>query len=312
MTTHAGKILHISSPLTGFVLFLGLLLAALALSRITRRRGQRDGADSPDWSIPAIDAYADSASFFHNWDPAVKVGSLLPYCFLIVSLKSLFWCGVALAVSLLAVAFCNIPWQRALRRLAAMSGFLLMFLIVVPFSGSIRAGETILVFPLLQSLPFHLSGFLLALAIVLKACAIALMMEPMLGTATLPVTLQGFAKLGLPPAIIQMILLSHRYIFVFQQEIVRMYRSMRVRGFTARTDLATMRTMGNFFGMLFIGSFDRTQKVYEAMLCRGYQGTFPSFALPATTSRDLAKGGLWLALGILLILCDRLIPLPPL
>jgi len=307
-----GKIIHVSGFLTVGILLLVILLSVQGFISFKRRSKNKNKAETPDWSIPTLDAYADSTSFFHNWDPAAKIGSLFPYCFLIISLKSPFWCAIALIVSIFAIFFSNIAWQRGLRRLAAMSGFLLMFLLIVPFSSPARQGETVLIFPLLQSLPFHLSGFLLALTIVLKAFAIALMIEPMLGTSSLPLTLQGFSRLGLPQAIIQMILLTHRYIFVFQQEIIRMYLSMRVRGFTARTDLATMRTMGNFLGMLFISSFDRTQKVYEAMLCRGYHGIYPTFALPQTRIRDLAKSGLWILLGILLLVLDRVVPVLPL
>lgn len=304
-----GTLLQLSSAMAGSLLFLALVLSGLVLILLARKRTREpDSGEAPDWSIPTIDVHGDTPSFFHNWDPAVKIGSLFPYCFLVVSLKSLFWCMVALSISILALTFSNIPWQRGLRRLAAMSGFLLMFLLIVPFTSPARPGETLLLLPMFPSLPFHLSGFYLALAIVIKAFAIALMMEPMLGTSSLPVTLQGLARLGLPSAIIQMILLTHRYIFVFQQEIIRMYRSMRVRGFTARTDVATMKTMGNFFGMLFVGSFDRTQKVYEAMLCRGYQGRFPTFSLPRTRGEDLAKGGLWIMIGILLLVGDRIIP----
>ena len=72
-----------------------------------------------------------------------------------------------------------------------------------------------------------------------------------------------------------MLLLSHRYIFVFLHEMTRMYRGMRVRGFVPGTDIATMNAMGNFLGMLFVRSFERTQRVYDAMLCRGYDGCFP-------------------------------------
>ena len=304
-----GTIIQLSNAFAGTILFLVIVLSGLSLVLLAGKRTREpDKGAAPDWSIPTIDAYADTPSFFHNWDPAVKIGSLFPYCFLVVSLKSLFWCAVALIVSLLALFFSNIPWQRGLRRLTAMSGFLLMFLLIVPFTSPAKHGETLILLPMLHSLPFHLNGFYLALAIVLKAFAIALMMEPMLGTSSLPITLQGLARLGFPSAIIQMILLTHRYIFVFQQEIIRMYRSMRVRGFTARTDFTTMKTMGNFFGMLFISSFDRTQKVYEAMLCRGYQGSFPTFSLPQTRREDLAKGGLWIMIGILLLVFDRFIP----
>ncbi len=301
-----GKIIHLSVLSAGLLPLMFLLPAALIVFFATRKKRGRDRTDAPDWSIPTIDAEADRTSLFHRWDPAAKAASLLVCCFLIASLKSLTCSAIALVVSILAVFLTSLPWRGALRRLAAMSGFLVMFLVVMPFSTPTRQGETLLIFPLLENLPFHLRGLLLALTIVCKACAIALLMEPMLGTAPLSSTLQGFARLGIPGPIMQMILLSHRYIFVFQQEILRMHRSMRVRGFTARTDLATLRTMGNFFGMLFISSFDRTQKVYEAMLCRGYQGSFPTFERPVTSAKDVAKGLLCGMIGALLVILDRL------
>jgi len=285
------------------VLFLGVF----ALRMIVRRRSlsTKCQTEDPDWSVPTIDAYADRTSFFHQWDPRFKLVSLFLYCFLVVSLKTLFWSGIAFLTSFLALLACNIPLARAGKRLLAMLGFLSMFLIIVPFTAPLRPGEMLVYFPGLSSFPFHIAGFTLALAIVVKACAIALIMEPLFGTAPLAVTLQSLSRLGLPSPVGQMVLLSHRYIFVFLSEMLRMYRGMRVRGFVPATNAATMKTMGNFFGMLFVRSFDRTQRVYDAMLSRGYNGQFPSFIHFETTGKDWAKGFLWLLLGLLLFFADH-------
>ncbi|MFV0438162.1 MAG: cobalt ECF transporter T component CbiQ [Desulfopila sp.] len=303
MTPH--HTLHISGTV--------LLSAVLCLLLVTgiswqiarkRKKSDRGQTEGPDWSVPTIDRYADRRSFFHQWDPRLKLVSLFVYCFLVVSLHTLFWSGIAFVISTLALLTCNIPLARAGKRLLAMLGFLSMFLLIVPFTSPLRPDETLVYFPGLSGFPFHMAGFSLALAIVVKACAIALMMEPLFGTAPLAVTLQGMSRLGLPSAIGQMVLLSHRYIFVFVGEMRRMYRGMRVRGFVPATNVATMKTMGNFLGMLFVRSFDRTQRVYDAMLSRGYNGQFPSFIHFATTGKDWAKGLLWLTLGLLLLLAD--------
>ncbi|MDD3620303.1 MAG: CbiQ family ECF transporter T component, partial [Desulfobulbaceae bacterium] len=234
-------------PASLVVLSVAILLAVLFL-----KKKKTPSKGPSDWSIPTLDKHADRDSFFHNWNPAVKVAALLLYCFLVVSLKTLVCSAAALMISILAVYSSRLPWRRSLQRLAAMSGFLIMFLLVLPFTSREQPGEILLIFPLLPGFPFHLNGFLLALTIVVKACAIALLMEPMLATSSLSATLHGFSRIGIPSPIIQMILLSHRYIFVFHQELLRMLRSMRVRGFTARTDILTMKTLGNCFGMLFI------------------------------------------------------------
>ncbi len=287
---------------------LAILLVLIAARKLAGNRSGRGASRTgdPDWSVPTIDIYADRTSFFHQWDPRIKIVSLFLYCFMVVSLSTLFWGGVAFAVSLLAIAACNIPFARAGKRLLAMAGFLSMFLLVVPFTSPLKGTEILVYFPGLSSFPFHMAGFFLALTIVVKACAIAMMMEPLFGTTPLPLTLQSMSRLGLPDSVGQMILLSHRYIFVFLQEIIRMYRGMRVRGFVPGTNIATMNAMGNFFGMLFVRSFDRTQRVYDAMLSRGYSGQFPSFVRFRTTGKDWAKGAFWVMLGLLLLFADRM------
>ncbi|MBT8334588.1 MAG: cobalt ECF transporter T component CbiQ [Deltaproteobacteria bacterium] len=289
-----------------------LMLAALPLGIylvVSRNKAaKKQNNDKPDWSVPSIDAYASQISFFHTWDPRVKIIVIFSCCFLIVSLDNMIACLVALIIACLSVHFCKIPWQRARNRLLAMTGFLSMFLIVIPFSSPTRPGETILLFPLLSAFPFHVQGLYVALVIILKACSVALLMEPMFGTASLSVTLQALRRLGLPSVITQMILLTHRYIFVFLQEVVRMYRGMKVRGFTPRTDIPTMRTMGNFLGMLFIRSFERTQRVHEAMLSRGYHGLMPTYIQFELSAKDIAKASLWLIIAIVLMIVDLFAP----
>ncbi|PIE69070.1 MAG: cobalt ECF transporter T component CbiQ [Deltaproteobacteria bacterium] len=293
------------------LLLLGILLALVfgLPVMVFGKRQQPNAAAPPGWLIPNIDDHAQKSSFFHTWDPRFKIATLLAFCFLVVTLNHPATCILALFTALLAVYYCGTPWQRVRRRLTPMAGFLSMFLVVLPFTAADRPNETLLLFSPLQEIFFHTAGLLLAILIILKACTVALLMEPMLGTAPLNVTLQALTRMGLPKTISQMILLCHRYLFVFLQEALRMQRSMRVRGFTARTNLATLRSMGNFFGMLFIRSFDRTQRVFDAMLCRGYQGTFPVHSRFTPDSADLKKTWLWVALGLSLVLLDRLGPL---
>lgn len=300
------------TPFESIGLLAAMLLVLLLVLGVLRHRQirQPSGAGEPDWSIPTLDAFATGSSLFHSWNPAVKIGTLCLCCFLIVSLHTLFWSTAAAVVCLGAVALSRVPWRRSARRLAAMGGFLLMLVIILPLTGQVRADETVILVAGFENWPFRSQGLLLALTIACKAASVALLMEPMLATAPFSRTLQGFAGLGLPRPLIQMVLLCHRYLFVFQEEIQSMQRSMRVRGFSPRTDLATMRAMGNCFGMLFIRSFERTERIYEAMLSRGFQGLLPFGETPARTKSDLVKGLICVMIGLTLLLLDRTMPAP--
>ena len=50
-----------------------------------------------------------------------------------------------------------------------------------------------------------------------------------------------------------------------------------------------MTTMGNFVGTLLVRSFERTERVYKAMLSKGYQGEFHTLVRFDSGGGDVAK-----------------------
>ncbi|QCQ23085.1 cobalt ECF transporter T component CbiQ [Desulfoglaeba alkanexedens] len=267
-----------------------------------------DDESERDWSLPAVDAFHDRRSPFHEWDPRFKIASILTYCFLVVSLRTVLMALAAAAVSVACVAAARVPLGRAFRRVAAMGGFLVMLVLVMPLTVPVKDGDMVAVVMPLDWLSFNVRGFEIALLIGLKATAVTLLMEPLLGTAPFSVTVSALARIGLPKNLCQMLLLAHPYLYVFQHEARRMSVGMAVRGFRKRTNWATLQATGNFLGMLFVRSFERTERVYEAMLCRGYRGEFPATVSFTARGSDWAKGAVFAALGAGLLLLDRMVP----
>lgn len=259
-----------------------------------------------DWTLPAVDAYAHLNSPFHRWDPRIKMVSLLIYFFLVASVSQLSWAFLALVIAAVAVWMTHIPLRYPLRRVSAITLFLGMFLVVMPLTVPVQSGDVLVVFDPFSFLSFNLRGFKLAALVCCKAVAIALMMEILVGTAPLTVTVQALLGLRVPQQICLMILLAHRYVFVFYHEMKRMAISMEVRGFRKRTHPDTLRTFGNFLGMLLVRSFERTQRVYDAMLARGYQGMLTRQMKFESTPWDWFKGFFWISMGIFLLCSDRL------
>jgi len=303
------NIIHIDLPLWQLPLFILIPVAVLATGVVWLRRimHSRSAAEEDrDWSVPPL---ADTAgvSLFHRWDVRCKIVTILVYSFVIASLKHLSPALAAIGISLLILVIARASFSRVVLRLLAITGFVSMFLVIMPFSAPVHNGDTVLVFNGMERLGFNLRGLRLAATIAAKAVAIALLMEPLLSTAPLPVTLHGLSRLGAPEIIGQMVLLSYRYLHVFRHEARRMASGMRVRGFRRRTNLAALRAVGNFIGMLFVRSFERTERVFDAMRARGYRGRFPEPVELRLRTGDLLVSSLWLALGAALIVYDRMV-----
>ncbi len=63
----------------------------------------------------------------------------------------------------------------------------------------------------------------------------------------------------------------YRYLFVIADQAMRMQMARDGRNFGA-TRKNIFKTMGNMIGTLFIRSYERAERIYAAMLSRGYNG----------------------------------------
>lgn len=286
------------------LILLTVLIAGIALSRY-RARLRRMASEDPDWSVPPLSS-TSNGSPFHRWDVRAKIVTLLLHAFLIGSLRQLGPALAAVGISVVAVFVSRCDMHRVAKRMLAVTGFLSFLLLLMPLTVPEHSGDTLIVVSGWHWLSINLRGLRLAAVIAAKGVAIALLMEPLLTTAPLPVTLHGLSKLGVPDIVGQMVMLSHRYIHVFRHEAQRMASGMRVRGFRKRTNIETLKAVSNFLGMLLVRSFERTERVFDAMRARGYRGRFPEPEPLRLRKTDLMMGLGWLTLGIALVVCDRI------
>lgn len=75
-------------------------------------------------------------------------------------------------------------------------------------------------------------------------------------------------RLRVPGILISLFEMTYRYISTLLEEASSMFIAYRLRSRTKKG--LEMRHMGFFVGQLLIRSFDRAERVYNAMKCRGY------------------------------------------
>jgi cobalt/nickel transport system permease protein len=80
----------------------------------------------------------------------------------------------------------------------------------------------------------------------------------------------GLERLGLPQVFSVQILFLYRYLFVVADEGSRMLRSVELRSAGKRS--LRLRAYGGLVGHLLLRSMDRAQRVYRAMVSRGFNG----------------------------------------
>jgi len=109
-----------------------------------------------------------------------------------------------------------------------------------------------------------------------------------------------------PGLLVQLALLSYRYLFVLAEELSRLRVALRVRAFRSRVSAHSYRTIGHVAGALLVRGYERAERVGQAMRCRGFAGRFHSLAEFRTTATDVAAFALVVGCAAALLAWDVL------
>jgi cobalt/nickel transport system permease protein len=215
-------------------------------------------------------------------DPRWKLAGLVLLTLISACLRHLAPAVVALIITLLLAALGRLPPRWFLTRLGAAALFLCPFVISLPFL--VRGRDAVLSFGPL-AVPYGLG---VALLLALKALAVVALMLVLLATAPLDANLKAAHSLRIPGLLVQLGLLTYRYLFVLSSEMRRLRVALRVRGYRNRATRHSYRTVGHVAGTLLVRGVERAERVGQAMRCRGFDGRFRSLTPFATRRRDVA------------------------
>lgn len=115
-------------------------------------------------------------------------------------------------------------------------------------------------------------------------------------TTPLPELMRAAHYFRVPSVLVELTLIMYRYIFLLLEEGNRIRNAEQSRlGFVDFR--ATLRSSGILGGMLLLRTFDRAERSFAAMRCRGYRGALTGVLPGRLQSRDW----LVLILGVLLL-----------
>ena len=215
----------------------------------------------------------------HRLAPEAKLLGLLGFV-VTVAITPRQWVlalAVDAAVLLGVLVVARLTPRVVLGRLAAILPFV-AFAFLFPFIGD---GETISILEISLSIDgLWASWNVLAKATLGGAASIAVT-----ATTPIPELLTGLSRLRVPAAVVAIIGFMFRYLDLMVDEFGRMRRAMAARAHNPRW-LWQNRPLASSAGALFVRTYERGERIHDAMAARGFNGTMPTFSEAATTRND--------------------------
>ena len=162
------------------------------------------------------------------------------------------WKLAAIALAAVAAAVVH-TWPAAA---AALAGAVLLGLLGrLPFRWwATRLAPAVLFVAVFAAPPvFFGASAVTAVVLVCKAAALVTLALVLLATAPLDATLKAAHALHAPGLLVQLTLMSYRYLFLLADELGRLRIALRLRGYRNRANLHSYRTIGAVTGRKVAG-----------------------------------------------------------
>lgn len=217
-----------------------------------------------------IDRFSRMASCIHRLDTRIKIVLALLFIVLVVTTppRRLLVFVIDAGLLLWITALARLPLRQVLRRAAMVLPFSAFVALGVPF---VHGGNTIT----LLGLHLSVAGLWLLIGATIKSTLAAMALILLMATTPFHAILGGFRALGIPSILVDILSLTHRYLFLFLEEAARLRRAAIARGYAPKW-LPQAIIVGRLIGNLFLRSYERAERVYGAMRLRGYNGSLPT------------------------------------
>lgn len=209
---------------------------------------------------------------------------------------------LALVAALATAYLAHVPSRWFAGRVGAALAAIALFAVPLPFllDGPGPAWQ-------FGPVRFSAHGALVGVLLTVRALTVVSLTLTLLATTPSDALLKAAHSLGIPSLLVQVALMSYRYLFVLADELHRLRIAVRVRGFRNRTSRHAYRTVGQVAGTLLVRSHERAERVYDAMRCRGFDGQFRSLVAFKTRPADVAAFVIIVAASAGLSAVDRVL-----
>lgn len=221
--------------------------------------------DKEYFNLGFLDALSYKNTFIHRLDPRTKVIATFALIVTVVSFPKHEIAGLIpfFLFPVLIFSLGDIPVWFILKKVLFVS----VFAVFIGLFNPLFDTHVMYHFYGIPVSGGWVSFFSILLKFFLTMCSVLLLIS----TTSFPGICHALRKLGIPEIFISQLLFLYRYLFVLVEEALRMVRARDMRSF-GRSGQG-MGVFINLIGTLFIRTIERAERIYYAMLSRGFSGT---------------------------------------
>lgn len=222
--------------------------------------------DTEYFNLGYLDMLSYKDTFIHRLDPRTKLCATIFFIVMVVSFPKYEVSGLVpfILFPVLFFSLGDIPVKFIMKKALLVSFFAF-------FIGIFN--------PLFDRQPIYIfygvavsGGWVSFLSIMLKFFLTITSALLLIATTSFPGICRALQKFGVPDIFISQLLFLYRYIFVLVEEAMKVIRARDMRSFGKKG--REIKVFTGIVGALFLRTVERAERIYQAMLSRGFSGKF--------------------------------------
>ena len=240
--------------------------------------------------ITALEELAQKSTALHRLQPSVKLMITIIYIITVISFPPDEVSGLIPFICF--PVFIMIIGEIPFKPLALRCMFALPFAFFAGISNLLIS----------RNIEFYLGelgitqGMISFSSLLLKTVLTVMFVLLLMSTTHMNDILYALIGFHLPSLIIVQIMMTYRYMSILLEETSKMYYAYLLRA--PKEKGIKLKDMGSFLGQLILRSFDRAERIYHAMQCRGFEGSISFSKKDRLRIRDVL---IIVAIGSLLV-----------
>jgi cobalt/nickel transport system permease protein len=223
--------------------------------------------------------YSSLNGIIQSIDPRAKIISFIAFIFFAILARSILTLMILIAITFLLSIVSKIPLKVFMIRTSFILLFVTVIALPLPF---ITPGN-----PVFISSFITIEGIDKALLFILRvwACINSLILFTL--TTRFSSIINAMEKTKIPKIFTMMISITYRFIFLSINEAYRMLLAKESRTIKKESRLKVMKSLASMISTLFIRSYERGERVYLAMIARGYKGSTKNLDKMSIKGKDM-------------------------